>query len=173
MPLANPIYLAVADDRVIRRATAEGIPGTLMPAFARRAGGMLTDEQIDAIVSGMRTRWASPHATAGIALPPYAEASPGDVQRGGAAFAVYCARCHGDTGQGARGASSIVDGAFLALISDQGLRTTIIAGRPDLHAPDWRDNLPGRPMSPQEISDIVAWLSAQRPGIEEHHDRAQ
>jgi hypothetical protein len=59
----------------------------------------------------------------------------------------------------------MVDGAFLALVSDQGLRTTIIAGRPDLHAPDWRGNVPGHPMSPQEISDIVAWLAAQRTGI--------
>jgi cytochrome c oxidase cbb3-type subunit III len=185
-PLANPVYLAVADDRVLRRITAEGVPGTLMPAFAREDGGMLTDEQIEAIVSGMRTRWARPQATAGQAVPPYADAAPGDAQRGSAAFSTYCARCHGKSGEGATptpsrkerasptpsrtpaAASSIVDRAFLALVSDQGLRTTIIAGRPDLNAPDWRGNVPGRPMSPQEISDIVAWLSAQRTEIEDH-----
>jgi len=47
-------------------------------------------------------------------------------------------------------------------VSDQNLRTTIIAGRPDLGAPDWRANLPGRPMSPDEVSDVVAWLAAKR-----------
>jgi hypothetical protein len=32
-------------------------------------------------------------------------------------------------------------------------------------APDWRDDVPGKPMSQQEISDVVAWLAAQRPKI--------
>jgi cytochrome c oxidase cbb3-type subunit 3 len=162
LALANPVYLAVAADDVLRRATADGIPGTPMPAFARSAGGMLTDAQIDAIVSGMRTRWAKPSAVAGSDVPPYADASPRDAQRGGAVFATYCARCHGDRGQGAGGGSSIVDRSYLALVSDRGLRTTVIAGRPDLGAPDWRGNLPGTPMTPQDISDVVAWLSAQR-----------
>jgi mono/diheme cytochrome c family protein len=76
-------------------------------------------------------------------------------------FATYCASCHGAGGRGGR-ASSIVDGSYLALVSDQGLRTTVIAGRPELGAPDWRGNVPGRPMTPQEITDVVAWLSAQR-----------
>jgi hypothetical protein len=49
------------------------------------------------------------------------------------------------------------------LISDQGLRTIVITGRPDFGAPDWRGNVPGRPMTDQEISDVVAWLSSQRP----------
>jgi cytochrome c oxidase cbb3-type subunit 3 len=161
--LANPIYLAVADDVVVRRATADGIPGTPMPAFARRSGGMLTDEQINAIVTGIRTRWANPNAVAGIDVPPYSDVSQGDVRRGGEVFATYCARCHGDGGRGAAAGSSIVDGSYLALVSDQGLRTTVIAGRPELGAPDWRGNVPGKTMARQDISDVVAWLSAQRP----------
>ena len=161
MALSNPIYLALADDDVIRRATARGIPGTAMPAFARDSGGMLTDEQIDTVVKGIRTRWANPRAVAGIELPPYAESAGGDPRRGGDVFATYCASCHGEAGRGGR-ASSIVDGSYLALVSDQGLRTTVIAGRPDLGAPDWRGNVPGRPMTPRDIADVVAWLSAQR-----------
>lgn len=159
--LSDPIYLAIAEDAVISRATADGIPRTAMPAFASRSGGMLTDEQINAIVKGIRTAWANPGAVAGIDLPPYADRPGGDARRGGDVFATYCASCHGDRGQGAR-ASSIVDGSYLALVSDQGLRTTVIAGRPELGAPDWRGNVPGTPMTPQEISDVVAWLSAER-----------
>jgi hypothetical protein len=56
-----------------------------------------------------------------------------------------------------------VDGSYLALVSDQGLRTTVIAGRPDLGAPDWRGNVRGSAMTSQDVSDVVAWLSAQRP----------
>ena len=35
---------------------------------------------------------------------------------------------------------SIVDPSYLALVSDQSLRSTIIAGRPDLGMPDWRSD---------------------------------
>ncbi len=60
-------------------------------------------------------------------------------------------------------ASSIVDGAYLALVSNQNLRTTVIVGRPEMGFPDWRNDLTGKPMSPDDVSDVVAWLAAQRP----------
>jgi cytochrome c oxidase cbb3-type subunit 3 len=55
-----------------------------------------------------------------------------------------------------------VDTAYLALVSDQELRTIVIAGRPELGAPDWRSDVEGRAMSAKEISDVVAWLSSHR-----------
>ena len=64
--LANPIYLAIAGDDVIRDAIAKGIPHTPMAAFSQSAGGMLTDAQVDALVSGMRGQWANPQATQGL-----------------------------------------------------------------------------------------------------------
>jgi cytochrome c oxidase cbb3-type subunit 3 len=139
-----------------------GVPGTSMPAFAQSAGGMLTDKQIDALVRGIRA-WAKPNAFGDTTLPPYAAQVAGDSQRGADAYRTYCSSCHGVDGHGGNKASSIVDGSFLALVSDQYLRTTVIAGRPELGAPDWRGDVEGRPMSPQEISDVVAWLSSHRP----------
>jgi mono/diheme cytochrome c family protein len=165
--LANPTYLAIASDDAIRRAIAEGIPRTPMPAFARRAGGMLTDQQVDALVTGMRGIWAKTGATATARLNvlSYAETTPGDARRGAGLVADGCASCHGPDRHGSSRASPIVDGSYLALVSNQGLRTTIIAGRPDLGAPDWRGNLPGRVMTSQDVADVVAWLAAQRaPG---------
>jgi cytochrome c oxidase cbb3-type subunit 3 len=160
--LGDPVYLAIADDATIRRVTAEGVPGTAMPAFAQSAGGMLTDGQIQAIVGGIRARWAKPDALRDANPPPYAAQGPGDPKRGAIAYGVYCSLCHGAEGRGGR-ASSIVDGSYLALVSDQGLRTTVIVGRPELGAPDWRGNVPGKPMSAEAVSDVVAWLAAQRP----------
>ena len=58
--------------------------------------------------------------------------------------------------------SAITNDSFLALVSDQGLRTIIITGRPELGAPDWRGNVPGKPMSDQEITDVVAWIATHR-----------
>jgi mono/diheme cytochrome c family protein len=162
MALANPVFLAIADDTVIRRTASNGVPGTPMPAFAQSAGGMLTDKQIDAIVHGIRS-WAKPAALAGQTPPPYTATAPGDPQRGTDAYRTYCSSCHGADGHGSNKASSIVNGSYLALVSDQQLRTIVIAGRPELDAPDWRGDVEGRPMSPQEVSDVVAWLSSQRP----------
>jgi mono/diheme cytochrome c family protein len=160
--LANPVYLAIADDAILRRATASGIPQTSMPAFAQSAGGMLTDKQVDAIVSGIRERWSKPDVFPGAGVPPYSSSAAGDSTRGSEVYATYCSSCHGSAGRGGQKAGSIVEGSFLALVNDQELRTIVIVGRPELGAPDWRSNIPGKPMSPQEISDVVAWLAAQR-----------
>jgi mono/diheme cytochrome c family protein len=150
-----------------------------MPAFAQSAGGMLTDKQIDVLVSGIRS-WAQSGLLPGANPPPYAAKTPGDLQRGTVVYQTFCSSCHGSDGTGGKRASSIVDGSYLALVSDQHLRTTVITGRPELGAPDWRENVPGRPMSDQEITDVVAWLASRRvhspgrpyPDLKnvEHHD---
>ena len=160
--LADPVYLAVADDAAIRKAIDSGVGGTSMPAFAQSAGGMLTDKQIDVISREIRARWSKPGVLAGTSPPSYAAKSTGDAQRGAAAFKVYCESCHGPSGRGGQKASAITNDSFLALVSDQGLRTIVIAGRPELGAPDWRGNMTGKPMSDQEITDVVAWLASQR-----------
>jgi cytochrome c oxidase cbb3-type subunit III len=172
-PLNDPLYLAVATDDVLRRTIAQGVPGGLMPAFTESAGGSLADAQIEVLVAGMRSRWARPHEFDNVELPPYSlqdaiakGSGPGDPQRGAAVFKTYCAQCHGEGGSGGEKAGPIVDPNFLALVSDQSLRTTVITGRPDLNKPDWRSNLAGRAMTPQEISDVVAWLSSLRRGAE-------
>src|ERR1700722_10883003 len=160
--LADPVYLALADDATIRRVTADGVPGTAMPAFAQHSGGMLTDDQINVIIAGIRAHWAKPDALRGADPPPYRAPSPGDPRRGAGVYGIYCSSCHGADGRGGR-ASSIVDGSYLGVVSDQDLRTTVIVGRPELGAPDWRDDVSGKPMTSEDVSDVVAWLAAQRP----------
>src|SRR4029450_1134169 len=49
IPLADPVYLSVADDVSMRGVIANGVRGASMPAFAQSAGGMLTDKPIDVI----------------------------------------------------------------------------------------------------------------------------
>jgi cytochrome c oxidase cbb3-type subunit III len=163
MALSDPVYLAIVDDATLRSTISRGRPGTAMSAFAQKEGGMLSDEQIDAIVRGMRERWSKPDALAGVAAPPYAASVAGSAQRGEVAYTTFCALCHGSDTAGGPKAGSVTSGAYLSLISDQGLRTIVIAGRPDFDAPDWRGNVPGRPMTDQEITDVVAWLVSQRP----------
>jgi mono/diheme cytochrome c family protein len=164
--LNDPVYLALVPADRLRTIIGEGVPGTSMPAFRNSSGGDLTDAQVDALVKGMLTRWARADAVVGTTLPPYEGPGKGsstaDKARGAVVFASACARCHGPEGKGGPTTGSIVDPSYLALVSDQSLRTTVIAGRPDLGKPDWRDDLPGQPLTPQQISDLVAWLVGHR-----------
>jgi cytochrome c oxidase cbb3-type subunit 3 len=162
IPLANPVYLAIVDERSMRATIADGVRGTSMPAFAQRSGGMLTEKQIDALVGGIQSRWSRPATLAGANPPSYAATAAGDIHRGEATYQMFCQPCHGADGQGGPKGSAITNDSFLALASDQALRTMVIAGRPDLGAPDWRGNVAGRPMSDQEITDVVRWLASHR-----------
>jgi len=162
LSIADPVYLAIADDVLLRKVVTNGIRGTSMPAFAKSAGGMLTAGQVEILVHGLREHYAKPETLSGATPPPYATAETGDASRGVTVYETFCSSCHGAAGKGGSKAGSIVEPSFLALLADQELRTLVIVGRPDLGAPDWRNNVPGKPMSSQEISDVVAWLASQR-----------
>jgi mono/diheme cytochrome c family protein len=167
--LANPVYLAVAGEENLRQITANGVPGKLMPPFAKSAGGMLTDSQINALTHGMVQEWGKPDILAGQNAPPYRATQTGDAVRGQQTFGAFCARCHGASGEGSAGdnqsgagkVGSLVDGSYLGLISDQGLRSIIIAGQPDEGMPDWHTDA-AQPMTDQQTTDIVAWLASKR-----------
>jgi cytochrome c oxidase cbb3-type subunit 3 len=160
-PLNDPIYLAVVPRERLREVIGRGVPGTSQPAFAQSGGGDLSDAQVDALVEGLLRAWGRPGAARDTALPPY-EMGAGDVERGKAVFGTACAACHGPDGGGGPKGGPVVDPSYLALVSDQGLRTTVIAGRTDLGMPDWRGYVAGQPLTPQQVSDVVAWLVAQR-----------
>ncbi len=131
-----------------------------MSAFAQSAGGMLTEQQIGSLVDGMRRQWMRPNAFAGATPPPYAQVQAGDAKRGQQAYQARCAICHASS----RG--QITDPNYLALVSDQALRSIIIAGSPDIGQPDWRhdskDGQPAPPLSDQDVNDIVTYLASLR-----------
>lgn len=161
--LANPEYEAWIDDASMREVIAKGEKGTLMPAFAEESGGTLTDQQVDALIKGIRERWRKGNPFAGEMPPPYEATTAGDPAKGKQVYAIACARCHGESAQNPGKDGSILDGSFLALINEQTVRTTIVAGRPDIGEPDWRGHIQGRPMTNAEVTDVTAWLMAQRP----------
>jgi mono/diheme cytochrome c family protein len=171
-PLANPTYQALVDEQVLHQAVVNGVPGTLMPAFAISAGGSLTDQQVHALVHGMRAAWYKPGTLEGANLPAYKASTTANSGHGQQVYTSHCASCHGE-GAGAPNtgiegkAGSILDPAFLSLVSDQVLRTVVIAGRPDIGQPDWRSVQPGHPMSDQDVTDVVGWISSQRPSTQQ------
>jgi cytochrome c oxidase cbb3-type subunit III len=160
--LANPVYLAIVDETAMRRVIANGVHGTSMPAFAQAAGGMLTEQQIDVITNGIFSRWRQKGIFDSANPPSYTAKSAGNAGHGELVYESFCSSCHGPEGKGTSKGSAITNDSFLALVSDQGLRTIVITGRPELNAPDWRGNIPGKPMSDQEVTDVVAWLASRR-----------
>ncbi len=165
MNLANPEYQALVDDATLKDIITNGQKGTLMPAFGVKRGGELTEEQVNVLVSGMRARWSKGNVLAGLDAPAWKATSTGDVANGGQVYAAACARCHGESLQKPGKSGSILDGSFLAVVNEQMIRTTVIAGRPDLEMPDWRKLKQNGPMTESEVTDVTAWLLAQKPAL--------
>ena len=162
--MANPEYQALVDDATLRKWISGGMPGTEMPAFAQSQGGMLTDAQVSALITGMRKQWSRADALGGATPPPYTQNNAGDSHHGEASYHAHCAMCHATAGQ--QGSQQVTSPTYLALIGDQALRTIIIAGRPDIDQPDWRHDGPNgnaaAPLSTEDVDDIVAYLSSLR-----------
>jgi cytochrome c oxidase cbb3-type subunit 3 len=161
----NALYLSILPKEVLHKLIAEGLHGTTMPGFSKAAGGELTDDQIIILVDGI-TAWGAAKGEAGKEgdknLPPYS-APLGNETNGATAFAQNCATCHGKDGVGGDKAGSVVDPTYLSLVSDQYLRSVVIAGRPDLGMPNYQEDVHGTPMNSDQIADVVAWLSSHRP----------
>lgn len=155
LDLANSNYQTLVDDTSLKHRITSGVPGTEMPAFGESAGGFLTPQQVDILVSGMRSRWAHGDQDAR-GMPPYSASTVGAAALGRQIFQTSCSRCH------QQGQQNITDTSYLALVSDQSLRTIIIAGRPDLGQPDYKQVRPNHPLTDQDVSDIVAYLHSLR-----------
>jgi mono/diheme cytochrome c family protein len=89
-------------------------------------------------------------------MPSYSSSTVGTAEQGHQIFQVNCSSCH------QQGQQKITDTSYLALVSDQNLRTIVIAGRPDLGQPDYKQVHPGQPLTDQDVSDIVAYLHSLR-----------
>jgi len=166
--LANPVYLGLVNENDLTMVITKGVPGKLMPAFGTSGGGLLTDEQVQVLVHGLESSWGKPGTLAGANPPSYHAPAGASTADGAKVFSTSCARCHGENGQGvattAAGAmkGSIVDPTYLGLVSDQYLRSVVIAGLPDQGMPDWRDDTPGHALSNDEVTGVVAWLGSHR-----------
>lgn len=168
MELGNPEYQGLVDDATLKKWISGGMPGTEMPAFAQSAGGMLTDAQVNALVAGMRREWAKPGVFGGATPPPYEQPAGGDAKRGEQVYQTRCASCHEKPQE-----QQVTSAAYLSLVSDQALRTVIVAGRSDIGQPDWRlqgvgggtgggNGNPGAPLSGQDVTDLVTYLGSLR-----------
>ena len=63
-PLSDPIFVALVSEDELHNVIANGRRGTLMPAWLDSAGGPLTQQQVSALVTGIKRRgWKTIAAT--------------------------------------------------------------------------------------------------------------
>jgi cytochrome c oxidase cbb3-type subunit 3 len=115
---------------------------------------------VNALIAGTRKAWAKPNAFQGATPPPYTQTAAGDSARGQQVYTARCASCHQSAHQ------DITSPDYLSLVSDQALRSVIIAGRPDISQPDWSHlssgGKPAAPLSTQDVTDIVTYFASLR-----------
>jgi mono/diheme cytochrome c family protein len=144
-------YLSLIPKDTLRSTVENGRPGTAMPAFAEANGGSLSEIQITALVNGIESQWAGKPVT-------FAGLTPPDYVNGKKLFMRACFMCHYPGGK----VGAVTGPLYLNLVSDQWLRSSIIAGRSDLGMPDWRVLNAGKPLADGDVNDLVTYLTSQR-----------
>lgn len=153
--LKNRTVLKNTPDEIFFSVIRSGVPNTQMPSWSVDFGGPLTDEDIQDLVALLRS-W---EATAPEILPQQRQPDPA---QGALLFASTCALCHGENGSGGSpGVPALNAPERLEKFDDDWYRSVIANGRPARGMPTW-----GTVLSPAQIDDLVALLSAWRDGRE-------
>lgn len=145
-------FLKTTSNELVFSLIRTGVPGTPMPAWGQAFGGPFTDEQAMQVTAFIRS-WepTAPQIVKAAATP--------DPVRGAAIFSETCSICHGKNGVGTVHAPALNDPKRLSALDDTWYRNTIAHGRPAKGMPTW-----GTVLSPAEINDVVALISAWRVG---------
>jgi cytochrome c oxidase cbb3-type subunit III len=161
--LNDALYLSIIPRDTLKNVIVYGRRGTEMPAWGKNQGGALSHKQVDALVDGIYSNWGKSSADPN--TPKYAASSKGDPAHGKQLFTRGCFMCHGPGAP----IGTVTSPAYLQLVSSQMLRTSIILGRTDLGMPSYRILNLGKPLSDQDVTDLVAYLDSLRispaPGV--------
>jgi len=151
--LNNPVFLRTASDAMLREWIAYGKTGTPMRSFLKGEQGMveLRARQIDDIVAYLRSLERKRRVSV-------AKRPSGRPELGRLWYAVSCASCHGNDGEGSSG-PALSNSGFLHAASDGFLMATMAMGR---------DGTEMRPvkkgaqsilsLSSDQVNDVVAYL---------------
>lgn len=148
--LANQEFLKVATDAFLRNGIERGRPGTVMSAWGKAYGGPLNDQELDRLVTYIRSWQTEP------SLNVHDTKVTGEIQRGKVQYEVRCESCHGKEGKGGT-YMSLNNPEFLRDASDGFLLRAITKGRPGTPMPAYEGQ-----MTPQAIKDLVVLIKSWR-----------
>jgi cytochrome c oxidase cbb3-type subunit 3 len=143
--LANPNFLASADDTFLVAAIEQGRPGTPMSAWGRAQGGPLPSADVANLLAFIRQWGTALEVTLG-------GPNTGSGQAAEQNYATFCASCHGPSGDGET-AVSLNNPWFLQTASDGFIRYAINEGRPQTPMGPYKNSF-----TAQEIEDLVALI---------------
>jgi len=151
-PISSAEYLKTRDDFTLRAVISQGQPNFGMAPFGNAFGGLLDDEEIDAIVAYMRAWEQNPP----VKFPP--EVAIGEQTLTGAEiYAEVCAQCHGFSGEGLVG-PPLADQQFQSQNSDQDIFDTINLGHEATAMIGWGDVF-----SADQIQQLVEFIRQFEP----------
>ena len=146
-PISTAEYLKTRDDVTLRAIIAQGQPNFGMSPFGSAFGGPLDDDQIDSLVSYLRSWENDPP----VELPP--EVPSNTVALDG--FGIYseiCAQCHGISGGGDVGPSLRAPG-FRNANTSQDIFDTINYGHEATDMISW-----GSILTSEQIEQLVSYI---------------
>ena len=147
--IRNSAFLKTEDDECLLENIREGRPGTRMPAWGPKAGG-LTEKELSAVVAYLRESAPADR------LPP--APARGSAARGKDLFNQECAGCHGPDGKGLI-APALANPVFQKAATDAFIAQTIRLGRQNTPMPSF-----GRAgLSEQDIGDVLAYIRQWEP----------
>jgi mono/diheme cytochrome c family protein len=146
-PISTGEYLRTRDDATLRAVISAGQPNFGMSPFGTAFGGPLDEEDINAIVTYLRSWEDNPP----VQVPPEIPAGTLAVE-GSQIYVDVCAQCHGPGGQGGIG-PSLADAAFQAAHTDQAIFDTINLGHPATPMIGW-----GEILTAEQIQQLVEFI---------------
>lgn len=149
----------------IRQTIAQGIEGSVMPAWSEDFGGPLTDQDIEDIVAYVQASFvgSDPIAPVPTYEPPQMDPLPeieGDPSMGAVVFKTNCEMCHGEGGRGRFGVSlaklwpGVEPAVYIAHVTSEGIEGSTM--------PAW-GVAQGGPLSQEQIEDVTAYILSLEP----------
>lgn len=151
--IRNRDFLAIASDDFIRRTVYNGRAGTAMLPKPE-----LDYSTVSEIIAYLRALDVPNPISVSV---DHEWTATGDAKRGGEHFAVFCADCHGPTGEGyAAGGSGpgIGTPGFLDVASDGYILATLEHGRVGTPMRSFLGARGLANLTKEEIGDIIVWL---------------
>ncbi len=154
-PISSAEYLKTRDDATLKAVISQGQPNFGMSPFSTAFGGPLDEEDIDAIVTFIRSWEQNPP----VELPP--EVAGTEVTLSGPdIYQAVCAQCHGDDGEGGIG-PAFADPKFQSQWTDQEIFDTINLGHEATVMIAW-----GEILSAEQIHELVLYIRQLGSGLE-------
>ena len=147
-------------DAALASTIANGVPGSVMPAWAVSNGGPLSDQDITDLAAYIQDAFngTEPIRAAPTYQPPVIAPLPdvdGDPTRGAIVYHESCASCHGEQGQGVFGYS--LAKPWPANDAHAYIRSVVTGGIAGTQMPAW-GMANGGPLNDQQIADVSAYV---------------